>query len=60
MKRIKLDDRTLPTYSKGEEIMNMTTHIVGGAFGVIALIMCVAFAAIHKNIYGICLKRKYP
>ena len=53
MKRIKLDDRILPRYSKGEEIMNMTTHIVGGGFGVVALILCVVFAAIHKNISGI-------
>lgn len=27
MKRIKLDDRKLPTYTKGEEIFNMTSHI---------------------------------
>ena len=37
MKRIKLVDRILPTYTKGEEIFNMTSHIVGAAFGVIAL-----------------------
>ena len=30
MKRIKLDDRILPRYTKGEEIFNMVTHIVGG------------------------------
>ena len=40
MKRTKLDDRILPTYSKGEEIFNMVSHIVGGALGVIALILC--------------------
>ena len=32
-KRIKLKDRMLPTYTKGEEIFNMVTHIVGGALG---------------------------
>lgn len=37
MKRIKLADRKLPTYSKGEEIMNMVTHIVGGGVGVVVL-----------------------
>ena len=31
MKRTKLDDRVLPVYTKGEEIFNMVTHIVGGA-----------------------------
>ena len=40
MKRIKLADRKLPTYSKGEEIMNMVTHIVGGSVGIVALILC--------------------
>lgn len=42
MKRIKLADRKLPTYSKGEEIMNMVTHIVGGAIGILALVLCTA------------------
>ena len=32
MKRTKLKDRVLPTYTKGEEIFNMVSHIVGGAF----------------------------
>lgn len=53
MKRIKLSDRVLPTYTKGEEIFNMTSHIVGGAFGVAVTALCVIFAAIHKNVYGI-------
>lgn len=51
--RIKLKDRILPTYSKGEEIFNMTTHIVGGGIGVIATVLCIIFAAIHGNVYGI-------
>lgn len=53
MKRIKLNDRILPTYTKGEEIFNMTTHIVGGSMGIIALILCTIMAIIHKNTYGI-------
>ena len=53
MTRTKLDDRVLPQYSKGEEIMNMTTHIVGAAFGLVAMILCIVFAAIHKNSYGV-------
>lgn len=44
MKRIKLSDRTLPTYSKGEEIMNMVTHIAGGSLGILALILCLVRA----------------
>ena len=52
-KRIKLADRQLPNYSKGEEIMNMTTHIVGGALGAVALIMCVVRSVINSNGYGL-------
>lgn len=53
MKRIKLDDRQLPKYSKGEEIFNMVSHIVGGGIGVIALILSIIISVIHKNVYGI-------
>ena len=53
MKRTKLADRLLPDYTRGEEIMNMVTHIVGGAIGVVALTLCVIFAALHGNVYGI-------
>ena len=53
MKRIKLGDRVLPTYTKGEEIFNMVSHIVGGAAGIAILTLCVIFAAIHKNGYAL-------
>lgn len=53
MKRIKLIDRKLPRYTRGEEIFNMTTHIVGGALGIVATVLCVVFASIHHNVYGI-------
>ena len=53
MKRRKLVDRVMTTYSKGEEIMNMVSHIVGGALGIVATVLCVIFAAIHKNVYGV-------
>ena len=53
MTRTKLKDRILPQYTKGEEIFNMTSHIVGGAFGIIALVLCVIFSAIHSNGYAI-------
>ena len=53
MKRTKLSDRLLPDYTRGEEIMNMVTHIVGGAIGVVALTLCVIFAALHDNVYGV-------
>lgn len=53
MNRIKLKDRVLPTYSKGEEIFNMVTHVVGAAFGLVALVLCVIMAAIHGDVYGV-------
>ncbi|MBO5733606.1 MAG: hemolysin III family protein [Clostridia bacterium] len=53
MKRTKLADRMLPIYTKGEEIFNMTTHIVGGGLGIVALVLCVVFAAIGGNVYGV-------
>lgn len=53
MERIKLKDRELPKYTKGEEIFNMTSHIVGAVLGIVALVLCVVFASIHRNVYGI-------
>ena len=53
MKRIKLEDRILPTYTQAEEIFNMTSHILGGVLGIVATVLCITFAAIHGNVYGI-------
>lgn len=53
MLRTKLEDREMPKYTKGEEIFNMTSHIVGGALGIVALTLCVIFSAIKHNVYGI-------
>lgn len=44
MKRTKLCDRLLPQYCKGEEIMNMVTHISGGGLAVIGSIFCIVAA----------------
>lgn len=59
MKRTKLSDRQLPNYTRGEEIMNMVTHIVGGAIGIVALTLCVIRAALHDNVYGIVTSAVY-
>ncbi len=53
MTRTKLKDRILPNYTKGEEIFNMTSHIVGGSFGIVALVLCIVFSAIHHNGYAV-------
>ena len=51
--RTKLKDRVLPTYTRGEEIFNMVSHIVGGGFGVVALTVCVLISAISGNTVGV-------
>lgn len=51
MTRTRLADRILPDYTKGEEITNMVTHIVGGAFGIVALVLCVVFSAKKGDAY---------
>jgi len=53
MRRTKLADRILPTYTKGEEIFNMVSHIVGATLGVIVIVLGVIISAIHGNGYGI-------
>jgi len=53
MKRTKLADRKLPDYTKGEEIFNMVSHIVGGGFGVLALIACVITSALYGDAWGV-------
>ena len=53
MKRTKLADRVLPNYTRGEEIFNMVSHIIGGAFGVVALILCIISSATKRDSYAI-------
>lgn len=53
MKRTKLTDRTTPAYTRGEEVFNMVSHIAGGAFAVVALVVCVYVSAAHGNKWGI-------
>lgn len=53
MTRTKLADRRLPDYTKGEEIFNMVTHIVGGGFGIFALLSCVIVSVMHHNVWGV-------
>lgn len=49
----KIDQITIPSYSKGEEIFNMVSHIVGGALGIVATVLCVIRGAIHNDPYAI-------
>lgn len=63
-KRIPLKDRTLPRYSRGEEIMNMVTHIVGGGLGIVVLVLCLIRAegvceVTGSAVYGISMIALY-
>ena len=64
MKRTPLGLRPLPDYSRGEEIMNMVTHIVGGALALAVLALCpqrahTPAALTGVVIYGICMLALY-
>ena len=53
MKRTKLKDRQLPSYTRGEELMNTITHVVGAILGVTTLVLCVLEAASKGNTWGV-------
>lgn len=67
MTRTALSNRTLPDYTKGEEIFNTVTHIIGGVFGVVALVFGVILSAktgdawkvVSMSIYGATLVIMY-
>ena len=49
----RLGKISIPLYTRGEEIFNMTSHIVGVALGITATVLCIIRAAMHQNVYGI-------
>ncbi|NLI52815.1 MAG: hemolysin III family protein [Clostridiales bacterium] len=59
--RIPLIERHLPGYTRGEEIFHMVSHIAGGVFAFVALLLCVvksslggsAWAIASSIVYGI-------
>lgn len=53
MTRTRLRDRILPHYTKGEEIFNMTTHIVGGGIGVISLVLCAIISCLKGSLVAL-------
>jgi len=53
MKRTPLAERVLPDYTRCEEIWNMITHILGGALGILALVLCPVFGARHHSAWGV-------
>lgn len=53
MPRTPLRQRILPSYTKGEEVTNMVSHIIGGAAGVLVLIASLILAIIHRDAWRI-------
>ena len=53
MKRTKIIDRHLPDYTRGEEIFNMVSHIVGGGLGVIICALCIIKSFLNNDAYQI-------
>lgn len=53
MQRTKLVDRLLPDYTRGEEIFNMVSHIVGGALGVAVCALCVIKSFLNGDPYQV-------
>lgn len=53
MHRTRLQDRRLPDYTRGEELFNMVSHIVGGALAIAALVLCVVFAALYGDAWSV-------
>lgn len=52
-KRTKLRDRKLPDYTRGEEIFNMTSHIVGSAIAIVVLVTCVVMGALRGTAWSV-------
>ena len=58
-KRTKLRFRALPDYSRGEEIMNMVTHVAGGGLALIGVALCILksvgnpWSVVGCGIYGL-------
>ncbi|MBO5143370.1 MAG: hemolysin III family protein [Clostridia bacterium] len=53
VKRTKLEDRVLPTYTKGEEIFNMTSHIVGAILGIVSIVLTSVIAVKNQVKFGV-------
>ncbi len=53
MIRQKLSERKLPNYTKGEEIMNMVTHIVGSVAGIVSLTLGLVIAVWFGDGYSL-------
>ena len=51
--RTPLALRSLPDYTRGEEIFNFVSHAAGGGLAVAMLVLCVVRAALHRDPWAV-------
>ena len=49
MKRLKLKDRALPSYTRGEELFHFISHTAGGGIALLGLVLLLVRAARHGS-----------
>ena len=53
MVRTPLSLRILPDYTKGEDVANMVTHIIGGTIGICVTVFAVLISCANGNVWGV-------
>ncbi len=51
--RTPLDQRSLPAYTRGEELFNFVSHVAGGGLALVMLVLCVVRASLHRDPWAI-------
>jgi hemolysin III len=57
--RIPFRSRPMPDYTAGEELFNMVSHVVGAAFGIVALALTVVFSALRRDVWSVVASSVY-
>jgi channel protein, hemolysin III family len=63
VKKTSQDERALPHYTASEERFHCVSHVVGGVFGILVLVMCLYASVRSRNpvavaasmVYGVCM-----
>ena len=53
MSRTPVRERSLPNYTRAEEIANMSTHILGVLLGITVLVFAILISSARRNVWGI-------
>lgn len=57
--RVRFKDRPLPDYTRGEEIFNLVTHVLGGVLGIAVLVLCVVSSALEGRVWSVVASSVY-